>query len=196
MELQRVRCNWAINTSRVRNLGTTHTITCHCHDSYVTLSKMFVVADGMYIRFLVFVQLLRCLTLWPYGPQHSRFPCPSLSPRICSNSCPLSCWCHPIISSSLTPFSSCLQSFPASWSFPMSQLFTSGGQNIEAGASASVLSMNIQDWFPLGLTGLISFQCKGLSVFSSTTVLKHQFFGSQPSLWSNSHIHRWLLEKS
>ena len=125
--------------------------------------------------------------------QHARLPCPSLSPGVCSNSCPLSQWCHPTISSSVAPFSSCLQSFPASGSFPVSQLFTSGGQSI--GASASVLPMNIQDWFPLGLTGLISLQFKGLSrLFCSTTVQKRQFFGAQPSLSSNSHICTWLLE--
>ena len=107
------------------------------------------------------------------------FPCPSLSPRVCSNLCPLSPWCHPTISFFVTLFSSCPQSFPASGSFPMSQLFASGGQSI--GASASVLPMNIQGWFPLGLTSLISFLSKGLSrVFSNTTVWKHQFFGTQP----------------
>ena len=114
------------------------------------------------------------------------------------NSCPFSSWCHPTISSSVVPFSSCLQSFPASGSFPMSCLFASGGQSIGASASASaqVLSVNIQDWFPLELTCLISLQSKGLSVFSSTTVQKHQFFSTQPSLWSSSQIHTWLLEKA
>ena len=105
-------------------------------------------------------------------------------------------WCHPTISSSVAPFSSCCHSFPGSGSFLMSWLFTSGSRSIGASASASVLPMNIQNWFPLGLTGLIFLQSKGLSrVFSSTTLQKHQFFGSQPSLWSNSHIHTWLLEK-
>ena len=128
--------------------------------------------------------------LWPHGLQHARLPCPSPSPRACSNSCPLSQWCHPTISSSVIPFS-WLWSFPVSGSFLMSRLFTSGGQSI--GALASVLPMNIQDWFPLGLTGLISLQSKGLSrVFSSTTIQKHQFFRAQPSSWSNSHIHTWL----
>ena len=109
---------------------------------------------------------------------------------------PLSWWCHPNISSSVIPFSSCLQSFPASGSFPMSQLFSSGGQNIEASAPASALSINIQGLFPLELTGLISLLSKGLSrVFSNTTVWKHQFFGTQPSLWSKSHLCTWLLEK-
>ena len=116
--------------------------------------------------------------------------------QTCSNSCPLSQWCLPTISSFIIPFSSCLQSFPASGSFPVSQFFASGGQSIGASASTSVLWMNIQDWFPLGLTGWVSLQSKGLSrVFSNTTVQKHQFFGTQPSLWSNSHIHTWLLEK-
>ena len=128
----------------------------------------------------------------PHGLQHAS----SLSPRDCSNSCPLNRWHHSIISSSVTLFSSCLQSFPASGSFQMSQLFASDGLRIGASASTSVLPMNIKGWFPLGLTGLISLQSKGLSrVFSNTTVLKHQFFSAQPSLWSNSHIHTWLLEK-
>ena len=124
-----------------------------------------------------------CPTL-RHGLQHTRLPCPSPTPGTCSNSCPSSQWCHPIISFSVVPFSSCLQCFPASGSFLMSQLFTSGGQSIGASASASVLPMNIQDWFPLGWTGLI-LQTKGLSrVFSNTTVQKHQFFGAQPSLWT------------
>ena len=114
-----------------------------------------------------------------HEPQHSRPPCPSPTPRFYPNSCPLSRWCHPTISSSVVPFSSCPQSFPASGSFPMSQFFLSGGQSI--GVSVSVLPINIQDWFPLGLTGLISLQPKGLSrVFSNTTVQKHQFFSTQP----------------
>ena len=116
------------------------------------------------------------------------FPCPSPTPGACSNSCPLSRWCHPAISSSVIPFSSCLQSFPASGSFQMSHFFASGGQNIGVSASASVLPMNIQDWFPLGLTGWISLLPKGLSrVFSNTPIQKHQFFSAQLSLWSNSH---------
>ena len=137
-----------------------------------------------------------CPMLWSHGPQHARLPCPSLTPGVCSNSRLLSRWFHPTISSSVVPFSSCLQSFPASGSFPMSQFFASGGQNTGVSASASVLPMNIQDWFTLGWTGWISLQSKGLSrVFSNTTVQKHQFFSAQPSLWSNSHIHTWLLEK-
>ena len=129
--------------------------------------------------------------------QHARLPCPSPSPRVCSNSCPLSLWCHPSISSSVTAFSSCLQSFPVSGSFLMSWLFTSGGQSIRALASPLILPINIQGGFPSALTGLISLQSKGLSgVFSNTTVQKHQFFSTQPSLWSSSHIRTWLLEKS
>ena len=131
-------------------------------------------------------------SLWPHGLQHPKLPCPSLSPRACLKSCSLSHWYHPTISSSVIPFSSCLQSFPASGSFPVSQFFTSGGQSIGASASASVLPMNIQDWFPFGLTGLISLESKGLlRVFSNTTVQKHQFFSAELSLWSNSHIHTW-----
>ena len=122
-------------------------------------------------------------SLRPHGLQHSKLPCPPVSPEICSNSCPLSQWCHPTNSSSLAPFSSCPQSFPASRSFPMSWLFTSGGQSIGASDSASVLPMNVHGWFPLGLTGLIFLQSKGLSrIFSSTTVWKHQFVGTRP--WS------------
>ena len=137
-------------------------------------------------------------SLWPHGLQHARLPCPSLFPEVCSDSWPLSRWCHSTISGSVTPFS-CPHSFSASGSFPTSQLFPLGGQSIGASASASVLPMNIQGWFLIwfwGLTDLISLLSKGLSrVFSSSTVWKHQFFGTQPSLWPNSHIHTWLLEK-
>ena len=125
-------------------------------------------------------------SLWPHGLQHARLPCPSPTPGACSNSCPPSRWCHPTISSSVVTFSFCLSSFPAPGSFPTSQFFASGGQSIGASASASVLPMIIQDWFPIGLTGLISLQSKGLSRdFSNTTVQKHQFFSTQLSLWSN-----------
>ena len=136
-------------------------------------------------------------SLRPHGLQHARLPCPSPTSRVYSNSCPSSQWCHPTISSSVVPFSSHhLQSFPASGSFPMSWLFESCAQSIGAPTLVSVLPMNIQDWFPLGLTGWISLKSKGLSrFFSNTTVQKHQFFSTQPSLWSNSHIHTWLLEK-
>ena len=122
-------------------------------------------------------------SLQPHGLQHTRPPCPSITPGAYSDSCPLSQWCYPTISSSLVPFSSDLRSFPASGSFPMNHFFASGGQTMGISASASVLPMNIQDWFPLGWTGWISVQSKGLArVFSNTTVQKHQFFGTQFSL--------------
>ena len=133
-------------------------------------------------------------TLWPHGLQPPRLPCPSPSPRACSNSCPLNQWCYPTISSSVIPFS-CPQSFPASGSFPVSRLFALHGQSIGASTSASVLPMNIEGWFPLQLTGLISLQSRTVRVsrvFSSTTVQKHPFFSAQPS-WSNSHICMWLF---
>ena len=149
------------------------------------------------------------LAVWPHcccsvtklcrilcDPMQSSTPdsCLPLSPVVCSNACPLSQWCCLIISFSAAPLSFCLQSFPASGFFPVSQFFASGGQS--TGASASVLPMNIQDWFLLGLIGLISLQSKGLSgVFSNTTVWRNQFFGAQPSLWSNTHICTWLLGK-
>ena len=129
-------------------------------------------------------------------PQHTRPPCPSPTPRIYPNLCPSSRWCHPAISSSVIPFSSCPQSLPASESFPMSHLFVWGSQSIGVSALASVLPMNTQDWSPLECTGWISLQSKGLSrVFSNTTVQTHQFFGTQLSSQSNSHIHTWPLEK-
>ena len=136
-----------------------------------------------------------CLTLCdPMDCSMPRLPCPSLSPGVCSNSCSLGRWCYPTISSSAVPLSFCSRSFPASGSFPMSRLFASGGPSIEA--SASVFPMNIQDWFPLGLTGLIFLLSKGVSGdFSNTIVQTHHFFSAQPSVWSNSHIHIWLVEK-
>ena len=143
------------------------------------------------------IQSLSCVRLFvtPWTAT-CQAPCPSPTPGACLNWYPLSRWCYPTISSSVLPFSSCLQSFPTSGSFPMSQFFASGGQSIGVSASASVLPMNIQDWFPLGWTGWISLQSKGLSrVFSKSTVQKHQFFSAQLSLWSNSYIHTWLLEK-
>ena len=122
-------------------------------------------------------------SLRSHGLHQIRFPCLSQTPGACSNSCPSSWWCHPTISLSVIPFSSCLQSFPASGSFPVSQFFASGGQSIGVSALASVFPMNIQDWFPLGWTGWISLQSKGLSrVFSNTSVQKHKFFGTQLSL--------------
>ena len=142
------------------------------------------------LNVIVVVQSLSWVQLFePHGLQHARFPCPSPSPRACSNSYPLSWWCHPTISSSVILFCPCLQPFPASRSFPISWLFASGGQSIGALASASVPPMNSQDWFSLGLTHLISLQSKGLSgVFSNAAVQKHQFF--------STHIHTWLLEKN
>ena len=137
-----------------------------------------------------------CDSLRPHEPQHTRPPCPSPALRVYPNSCPSYRWCHPAISPSVIPFSSCPQSLPASGSFSMSQLFAWGGQSIGVSASASVLPMNTQDWSPLGWTGWISLQSKGLSrVFSNTTVQKRQFFGAQLSSQSNSHIHTWPLEK-
>ena len=129
--------------------------------------------------------------LWSHGLQHARLPCSSLSPRGCSASCPLSRWCYLTISSSATSYSPFPFNISQHQCFPMSRLFASGSQSIQASASGSVLPMNIRGWFPLGLTSLLS---TGFSrVFSSTTVQKHQFFGAQPSLWFNSHIHTWLL---
>ena len=135
-------------------------------------------------------------SLQPHELQHTRPSCPSPTPGVHSNSYPSSRWCHPAISSSVIPFSSCPQSLPASGSFQMSQLFSWGGQSIGVSALASVLPKNTQDWSPLEWTGWISLQSKGLSrVFSNTTVQKHQFFGTQLSSQSNSHIHTWLLGK-
>ena len=139
------------------------------------------------IRALLFSCSVVSNSLQHHGLQHARLPCPSPSPKTCSNLSPLSQWCHPTVLPSVVPFSSCLQSFQAPWSFPVSWLFTSGGQSIGASASASVLPTNIHDWFPLGLTGLISLQSKGLSrVFSNTTLQKHQFFSAlySPTLTS------------
>ena len=131
-----------------------------------------------------------------HKPQHARPPCPSPTPRVHPNPCPLNWWCHPGILSPVIPFFSCPQSFLASGSFQMSQLFTSGGQSIGVSASASVLPMNTQDWFPLGWTGWLSLQSRGLArVFSDITVQKHQFFSAQLSSQSNSQICTWLLER-
>jgi len=143
---------------------------------------------------LLFSHSVMSDSLQPHGLQHTRLSCPSPSPKACSNSCPLSQWFHPTISSSVFPFSSCLQSFPALESFLTGWLLTSDGQSFGASDSASVLPMNVQD---LGLTSLISLQYEGLSrVFSNTTVLEYQHFSTQPSLWSKSHIYTWLLEKA
>ena len=146
------------------------------------------------IYFYLFSHSVMSNSLRPPRLQHARLSCPSPTPGACSNWCSLSQWCHPTISFSVIPFSFCLQSFPASGSFQVSQFFASGCQSIRVSASTSVLPMNIQDWFPLGLTDWIILQSKGLSrVFTNTTVQKHQFYSAQFSLWSNSHIHTWLL---
>ena len=135
-------------------------------------------------------------SLWPHESQHARPPCPSPTPGVHSDSHPSSQWCHPAVSFSVVPFSSCPQSFPASESFPMSHLFTWGGQSTGVSALASCLPKKSQGWSPSEWTGWISVQSKGLSrVFSNTTVQKHQFFGTQPSSQSNSHIHTWPQEK-
>ena len=161
--------------------------------TFISFPSFLSLSGGVKIQFSLSVV---SDSLWPHGPQDSRPHCPSLTPGVYSNSCPLSQWCHPTISSPVIPFSSHLQSFPASGSFQMSHLFASCGQSIGVSASTSVLPMNIQDWCPLGWTGWISLQSKGLSrVFSNTTVQKHQFFGTQLSSQSNSRIHTWLLEK-
>ena len=140
----------------------------------------------------MFSHLVVSEILRPHGLQHTRLLCPSRSPGVYSNSCPLSQRCHPAISTSVAPFTSCPRFFPASRSFPVSQLFASGGQSIGASASAVVLPMNIQGWFLLKLTSLISFLSKKLSrVFSRTTVQRHRFFGAFPSLWSVFHICTW-----
>ena len=144
------------------------------------------------IWLLLFSLQVKSDSLGHHGLQHARIPCFSPS-GVCLSSCPLNQWCYPTISSSATFFSFCLPSLPASGTFPMSQLFTSSGQSITASTLGSVLPVNIQGWFPLGLTGLLSLLSKGLSrAFCSTTIWRHQFLGTQPSLWSNSHIYPWL----
>ena len=159
---------------------------------FMLISLLFIIV----ISSVQFTHAVVSDSLRPHESQHTRPPCPSQTPRVHSNSCPPSRWCHPAISSSVIPFSSCPQSLPASEYFPMSQLFAWGSQSIGVSASASVLPMNTQDWSPLGWTGLISLQSKGLlRVFSNTTVQKHQFLSTQLSSQSNSHIHTWPLEK-
>ena len=171
------------------------TISSKCN---ILNSNQNLVKGGVqYIYMVQFSSVTQsCPTLFDHELQHNRPPCPSPTPGIHSNSCPSSRWCHPVISFSVVPFSSCPQSLPASESFPMSQCFAWGGQSTGVSALASFLPKNTQDWYPLEWTGWISLQSKGLSrVFSNTTVQKHQFFGAQPSSQSNSHIHTWLLEK-
>ena len=166
-----------------------------CHNS----SKSGILKISDIIASVQSVQFSRSVVsnyLRPHESQHTRPPCPSPTPGVHQNSCPSSPWCHLAISSSVIPFSSCLQPLPASESFAMSQLFAWGGQNIGVSALASVLPKKSQGWSPSEWTGWISLQSKGLStVFSNTTVQKHQFFGAQPSSQSNSHIHTWPQEK-
>ena len=153
-------------------------------------------SNSIYWESLHFSRSVMSDSLWPHGLQHARPPCPSPTPGVYSNSCPSSQWCHPAISSSVIPSSSCPQSLPASESFPMSQLFTWGSQSIGVSAITSFLPKKSQGWSPSEWTGWISLQSKGLSrVFCNTTVQKHQFFGAQLSSQSDSHIHTWLLEK-
>ena len=169
----------------------------HCNKRYIWNNLHIIKAIWKTNRKHQFSSvLLLSPTLRPHESQHAGPPCPSATPGVHPNSCPSSRWCHPAISSSVVPFSSCPQSLPASESFPMSHLFTWGGQSIGVSALASVLPRYTQDWSPLEWTGWISLQSKGLSrVFSNTTVQKHQFFGTQLSSRSNSHIHTWPLEK-
>ena len=169
-------CVLAIVNSAIINTG------MHIAFQIIACSR-YMPRGGIVGSFVQFTHSVTSDSLWPQGLQHARFPCPSPTLWAYSNSHPLSRWCYPTISSSFFPFSSCLQSFPASGSYQMSQFFISGDLSIGVSASASVLPMNIQDWFPLGLTGWISLQSKELSrVFSNTTVQKHQFFGAQLSL--------------
>ena len=192
-----------LNRSNQRNFTLNDTTYLHLHICRLFLHFIFLkyklpVFTSKLSPYIFYCRsaVKSCPTLWLHELLLTMLLCPSLSSRVCSDSCPLSWWYYLTISSSATSFSLCLQTSPASESFPMSWPFKSGGQSITTSASASVLPKNIQSWFPLGLTGLISWQSKGLSnVFSSTTAQRHQFFGIQPSLWSNSHMHMWLLEK-
>ena len=176
----------SLKISRLKTRSLQYTKYCPNHRASVLLAFLNECVS-VYLNMNVFsVQTSLSVvfdSLWPHGLQHARLPCLSPTPGVYSNSCPSHRWCHPTISSSVVPFSSHFQSFPASGSFPMSRFFTSGGQIIGVLTSASILPMNIQVWFPLGWTGWISLQSKGLSrVFSNTTVQKHQFFSAQLSL--------------
>ena len=170
--------HWHLHTQTMNNLKRK----LQKHPTYNSTRKNKVQSFS-YVRLFV--------TPWTAPRQAS---CSLTTPGACLNSCPLSQWCHPTISSSVIPFPSCLQSFPASRSFPKSQSFTSGGQRIGVSASASVLPMNIQDWFPLGWTAWISLQDQRLSSVFNNTAQKHQLFSTQLSRYSDSHIHKWLLE--
>ena len=173
----------------------THSCRTLCDSMDCSTTGFSVLLTPVKLLSVQFSRLVVSDSLRPHESQHARLPCPSPTPRVYSNSCPSNRWCHPAISSSVVPFSSCPQSLPASGSFPMSQLFAWGGQSIGVSAFVSILPMNTQDWSPLGWIGWTSLQSKGLSrIFSNITVQKQQFFGTQPSSQSNSHIHTWLLE--
>ena len=172
--------------------GHWHTLLSRTTESTLNLKQIL----GFSVSSVQFSRSVMSDFLWPHEPQNARAPCPSPTPGVHPNSCASSWWCLAAISSSVVTFSFCLHSLPASRSFAMSQLFTWGGQSIGVSASASVLPMNTQDWSPLGWTDWISLQSKGFSsIFSNTTVQKHQFFGAQLSSQSNSHIHTWPQEK-
>ena len=156
----------------------------------ISFTSVKIFLKGFQVLSVQFSRSVMSDSLRPHEPQHARPPCPSPTPGVHPNPCPLSRWCHPTISSFVVPFSSCPQSFPLSGSFQMSQLFASGCQSIGVSASTSVLPMNTQDWSPLGWTGCISLQSKGLSrVFSNTTVQKHQFFGAQLSFFFSIYFY-------
>ena len=176
-------CLWTVHYELFRKLRVQNRVILKFRDTDLNIYFNEVNVTRHNISLVQFSRSVGSDSLWPHELQHARPPCPSPTPGIYSNSCALCWWCHPAISSSVVHFSSCPQSLPASGSFSMSQLFASGGQGIGVSALASVLPMNTQDWSPLGWTGFISLQSKGLSrVFSNTTVQKHQFFGIQLSL--------------
>ena len=193
-ELVMDREAWQLQSMGSQTVG--HNWICTTYGFWMLIPYLVIGSFRLHIPSVQFSCSVVSNSLWHYGLQYARPPCPSPTLGVYSDSCPLSWWCQPTISSSVIPFSSHLHSFPASGSFPMSQFFTLGGQSIGVSASTSDLTKNIQDWFPLGWIGWISLQSKGLSrVFSKTTVQKHQFFSTQLSLKSNSHIHTQLLEK-
>ena len=201
-------CKWVFNSSyclleencpiiKEEGRGCIYVVNNHCPPKAIFTSDIWTMVPSMTTPLSVqFSRSVVSNSLRPHESQHARPPCPSPTLRVHPNSRPSSRWCHPAMSSSIAPFSSCPPSLPASGFFPMSQIFTWGGQSIGVSASASVLPLNTQDWCPLGWTGWISLQSKGFSrVFSNTTVQKHQFFGPQLSSQSNSHIHTWPQEK-
>ena len=184
-----------VNQSQIKNIQEKNSRKFQKAELEFATHQQLSVVYGIYSVSFQFNRSVTSDSLWPHGLQRTRLPCPSPTPEACSNSCSPSRWYHPTSSSSVVPFS-CLQSFPASRSCPVSQFFASSGQSIGVSASASVLPMNIQDQFPLGLNGLISLLSRGLSrVLSNITVQKHQCFCTQLALLSKSHIHTWLLDK-